>query len=364
MWMTGKRQYKDKLEAIIFSMIGVCFLLQSSCATLGIDLKAPEPAVEAAPKAPEPVVSKEEPAKPIIFQSEEYVVCRLHGEETPSALAEKFLGDTKRSWVIEDANKGVAFEKDQMIVIPLKEENKGGLEVDGYQVVPILCYHTFAENCKSSTCIPVHLFDKQMKYLKDNGYRVITFGELLDFLQYRHAIPKRSLVITMDDGYRSVYDIAYPILKKYGFTATMFIYTDFAGVARGALTWDQLREMKADGFEVGSHTLSHCDLIKKEEGENDREYMARIKKELLMSKQLIDKNLEQDTIYLSFPYGNYNQRILRICDQVGYKMAVSVKKGGNPFFADALFLKRDQILERDMETFINSLKTFYEFSLR
>ena len=92
--------------------------------------------------------------------------------------------------------------------------------------------------------------------------------------------------------------------------------------------------------------------------------MARIKKELLMSKQLIDKNLEQDTIYLSFPYGNYNQRILRICDQVGYKMAVSVKKGGNPFFADALFLKRDQILERDMETFINSLKTFYEFSLR
>jgi len=362
--MTGKRQYKDKLEAIIFSIIGVCFLLQSSCATLGIDLRAPEPAVEAAPKAPEPVVSKEEPAKPMIFQSEEYVVCRLHGEETPSALAEKFLGDTKRSWVIEDANKGVAFEKDQMIVIPLKEENKGGLEVDGYQVVPILCYHSFAENCNSSTCIPGDLFDQEMKYLKDNGYRVITLGELLNFLQYRHALPKRSVVITLDDGYKSAYNIAYPILKKYGFTATLFIYTDFIGVGKEAITWDQLREMKADGFEVGSHTLSHCDLTDKKEEENDREYMARIKNELIMSKQIIDKKLEQDTIYLSFPYGNYNQMILRICDQVGYKMAVSVKRGGNPFFADPLFLKRDQILERDMETFITVLKTFHEFSLR
>ena len=83
-----------------------------------------------------------------------------------------------------------------------------------------------------------------------------------------------------------------------------------------------------------------------------------------MSKQIIDKKLEQDTIYLSFPYGNYNQKVLRICDQMGYKMAVSVKRGGNPFFADPLFLKRDQVLKRDMETFITVLKTFHEFSLR
>ncbi len=364
MGMAGKRLSKDRLEVIILSLIGVFFLLQSSCANLGITPKEPEPAVKVAPKEPEPVVSVEKPAKPMIFQSDEYIVCRLEGGETPVTLAEKFLGDTKRSWTIEDANEGVPFEKDQIIVIPLKEENKGGLTADGYQVVPILCYHSFAEDCKSSTCIPASLFDQQMRYLKDNGYRVISLGELLRFLQYRHALPKRSVVITIDDGYISAYNIAYPILKKYSFNATIFIYTDFAGVARGAVTWDQLRDMKADGFEVGSHTLSHCDLTKKREGENDLAYMARIKKELFMSKQIIDKKLEQDTIYLSFPYGNYNQRILRICDQVGYKMAVSAKRGGNPFFADPLILKRDQILKKDMETFITMLKCFYKFSLK
>jgi len=76
-------------------------------------------------------------------------------------------------------------------------------------------------------CAPTSVFDQQMRYLKDNHYRVISLNELLDFLNYRHAIPKRSVLITIDDGYRSAYDIAYPILKKYGFKATLFIYTDF-----------------------------------------------------------------------------------------------------------------------------------------
>lgn len=83
------------------------------------------------------------------------------------------------------------------------------------------------------------------------------------------------MVITIDDGYESVYNIADPILRKYGFTATLFIYTDFVGVARGAITWDQLREMKGDGFEVGSHTLSHCDLTKKKEGEDNMAIITR-----------------------------------------------------------------------------------------
>jgi len=352
MGMASKRLYRDKLELIIFFVIGAGLLFQSSCATLDVALKEPET-----------VVSEEKPLKPMVFKSEEYVVCSLEGGETSVALAERYLGDAEKSWVIEDANEGISFEKDQMIIIPLKEENKGGLTADGYQVVSVLCYHRFAENCKSPLCTPTLIFDQQMRYLKDNHYRVISLNELLDFLNYRHAIPKRSVLITIDDGYRSCYDIAYPILKKYGFTATMFIYTNFAGVARGAITWDQLREMKADGFEVGSHTLSHCDLTKKKEGEDDQSYIARIKRELLVSKQIIDKKLKQDTLYIAYPYGSYNHRVMNICNRVGYKIALTVKKGGNPFFAESLALKRDQILTRDIEAFIIRIKTFQELSL-
>jgi peptidoglycan/xylan/chitin deacetylase (PgdA/CDA1 family) len=301
--------------------------------------------------------------KPMLFRSEEYVVYRLKNRKTPAMLAEMFLGDKKRSWVIEDANENAVFKKGEVIVIPLKEKNKGGLTDDGFQVVPILSYHSFADNCSSSLCQPARVFDQQMKYLKENGYRVISLGELLEFLKYRHSLPKRSVVISIDDGYRSVYNIAWPILKKYGFRAILFIYTDFVGVSKNAITWNQLREMKKNGFEIGAHTMSHCDLTKQNKGEDTQTYMSRIEKELSLSKQIIDKKLNQDTVFLAFPYGRYEQRVLDMCKRLGYKIAVSVKRGSNPFFADPLALRRNQILKRDIKSFISKLKTFNKLSL-
>jgi len=301
--------------------------------------------------------------KSMLFRSEEYVVYRLKKKKTPTMLAEMFLGDKKRSWVIEDANENAAFKKGEVIVIPLKEKNKGGLTVDGFQVVPILSYHRFADNCDSPLCLPAHVFDQQMKYLKENGYRVISLGELHEFLNYHNSLPKRSVVISIDDGYRSVYNIAWPILKKYDFRATLFIYTDFVGVSKNAITWDQLREVKKSGFEIGAHTMSHCDLTRQNKGEDTQAYMSRIEKELGMSKQIIDKKLNQNTVFLAFPYGRYDQRVLDMSKSLGYKIAVSVKRGSNPFFTDPLALRRNQILKRDIKSFISRLKTFNKLLL-
>jgi len=354
MQIFGKRRrstYRSFTLVILLAWVGT--LLIHSCAFQDFALNTGKEAVV-----------KNEVQEPTVFQSEDYAIYRLEGGETSFSLAERFLGDAKKSWMIEDANRGIPFERSQVIVIPLKEANKGGLAVDGYQVVPILCYHRFAENCKSSLCIPIHIFDQQMRYLRNHNYRVITLSNLLDFLKYRHSLPKRSVVITIDDGYRSAYNIAYPILKKYGFTATLFIYTDYVGISKSAITWDQLRDLKTQGFEVGSHTVSHCDLTKKRRGENDQAYMARIKKELLVSKQIIDEELDQDTIYFAYPYSNYNQRILRLCHQAGYKIGLSVKRGGNPFFSDPLTLGRDPIIKKGMETFITRLTSFKKFSLQ
>ncbi|MDX2510256.1 MAG: polysaccharide deacetylase family protein [Desulfobacterales bacterium] len=199
-----------------------------------------------------------------------------------------------------------------------------------------------------------------MKYLKDNSYRVIPMGEFFDFLYYRSAIPKRSVVITIDGGHRSAYNIAYPILKKYGLSATFFVYTDSIGTNEMALTWDHLKQLKADGFEVGSFTFSNRDLIVKKEKEDDQAYKERIKRELFLSKQTIDKELSQDTPYLAFPPGKYNRNLLSISDQIGYKIAFTMQPGSNPFFSDPLSLKRNMILKEDMETFIAQLKTFHK----
>ena len=290
-----RNQLSNGLEHLTFALliIGGGFFF-FSCTTFGIDRKS------------------------MLFRSEEYVVCRLKKKKTPTMLAEMFLGDKKRSWVIEDANENAAFKKGEVIVIPLKEKNKGGLTVDGFQVVPILSYHRFADNCDSPLCLPAHVFDQQMKYLKENGYRVISLGELHEFLNYHNSLPKRSVVISIDDGYRSVYNIAWPILKKYDFRATLFIYTDFVGVSKNAITWDQLREVKKSGFEIGAHTMSHCDLTRQNKGEDTQAYMSRIEKELGMSKQIIDKKLNQNTAFLAFPYGPYDQGILDTCKRLGY----------------------------------------------
>lgn len=303
------------------------------------------------------------PTKEILYRSKDYVIYGLQGGETPEQLASRFLGNRKMSWVVEEANPDTVFDRGQLIAIPLRDKNKGGLSAKGYQTIPVLTYHRFADACKSKLCTPAHVFDRQMRYLKDNGYRTITPTELAAFLEYRSSLPKKSVWITMDDGYRSVYDFAYPILKKYGFTATLFVYTDFVGVSKTAITWKQLEKLKAEGFTIGSHTLSHCDLTKQKENESDSEMSARITRELRASKDIIDKRLNQDTDLLSYPFGNFDQKVVKLSTKAGYKIAVSVKRGGNPFFANPLTLKRDQILSRDLDTFASRLKTFNHLPL-
>ncbi len=343
--------YRSSVAVVILAAVAA--LLAPSCAY-----------IDSALKLFKTKVAEEQPREPVVFKSDGYVIYRMEGEETPASLAAQFLGNANRSWMIEDANKGITFERDQIVIIPRKQHNKGGLTPTGYQMVPIVCYHRFSEECKSYLCTPTPLFEQQMKYLKDNNYRVISLGELLGFLNYLHPLPERSVAITIDDGYRSAYDVAYPILKKYGFRGTLFIYTNYVGISKAAITWDQLRELKAAGFEVGSHTVSHCDLTKMKDGEDDQAYLARIKEELVVSKRIIDRELRQNTIYFAYPYSRYNERILHLAHKVGYKLGVSVERGGNPFFADPLTLKRNSVIKKDMNTFISSLKRFKRFSLQ
>lgn len=339
-------------RALLIPLLGGLVLV-SSCAWENFSLRPSESASE-----------KETPKERLIFRSEDYAVLKLRGDESSGSLAREFLGDPRKAWVIEEANTGTPLERGQMIIIPLKEENRGGLTPEGYQVVPVLCYHHFAEQCDSLLCTPTSVFEQHMKLLKDEGYRVINTEELSEFLAFRRAIPKKAVLIHLDDGYRSSYDIAYPILKKHGFTATLFIYTSFIGASKNALTWDQLKAMKQDGFEVGSHTVSHADLAKKRAGENEKEYLARIKKELILSKKILDEKLDQDTRWIAFPYGEFNPVVLKLCEEIGYRAGFSVKAGGNPFFSEPLTLKRNQVLKKDMESFLGKLKTFQAISLK
>ena len=299
-----------------------------------------------------------------LFRSKDFIIYQLPAAATPAELAEKFLGDNKKSWLIEEYNPSVDFSSGESIVIPLNNINKAGLRIDGFQTIPILTYHRLTKDCNSPLCLRGSTFEHQMRYLKENGFHVISPKELLAFLEYKQRLPKKSVMITVDDGYRSVYKVAYPILKKYGFTATFFIYTNFVGVSKMAVTWNQLKEMKTDGFSIGSHTIYHSDLTMPKDGETEADWMARVHKELHGSKKIIDKKLRQETYLLAYPYGKYDQRSINIAKEAGYKIAMSVQRGGNAFFANPLYLRRDQILRKDMQAFISRLNTFKPISLK
>ena len=106
---------------------------------------------------------------------------------------------------------------------------------DGYQTVPILTYHRIGP-AREPMVLTAEAFEAQLEYLKRNDYRVIRLGDLPDFLAGRRALPRRAVVITFDDGHVSSYEYAYPLLVKYGFPATYFLYTDFLGAKEG-LSW-------------------------------------------------------------------------------------------------------------------------------
>jgi len=312
----------------------------------------------AAPPAPVPVGDQT-----VRHRSADYLIVRLDGDATPAEVAGRYLGDERLGWVVEEANPGAGFRSGQTVVVPLDPRNRAGLRRDGFQTIPILTYHRFAQDCPSPLCMPAAAFRAQMRYLKDNRYHVLTADELLAFVQHRRPLPPRSVLITIDDGYRSVYEIAYPILREFDFSAVLFIYTELIDVSPIALTWNQLAEMRRNGFDVGSHTIRHSDLTLPREGESGAEFAARVDSELVGSKQVLDRRLGQDTWLLAYPYGNYDPKVVASSQRAGYKLAMSVKRGGNPFFANPFTLKRDQILERDLPTFVKRLKTFNSLPL-
>lgn len=133
--------------------------------------------------------------------------------------------------------------------------------------VPILMYHYISEvpandpdkALRASLSVAPPVFKRQMDYLKAVGYHTITFNQLFAALYYGAPLPARPVILTFDDGYEDAYTAAYPILQAHGYTGMFYIITGKVGW-QGQMTWDQLREMLANGMQIGSHTIHHVNL--------------------------------------------------------------------------------------------------------
>jgi peptidoglycan/xylan/chitin deacetylase (PgdA/CDA1 family) len=202
-------------------------------------------------------------------------------------------------------------------------------------------------------------FAEQMAYLVENGFRVIPLADLLAFLDRAKPLPLRSVVITIDDGYRSAYEVAYPVLKAYGFPATIFVYTDFVG-ARSGLRWDEMREMVASGLiDIQPHSKSHSNMSFQGVAEGDAGYRARIAQEIAVSSREIDDKLGLPLRAFAYPYGDTNEYVIARLRAADYRLGVTVYAGGNPAFAYPYMLRRTMIFgQDDLARFTKKLEVF------
>lgn len=294
----------------------------------------------------------------VLGQSDRFVIYQPAEGDTLRSIAQRFLGNASRDWVVADFNAlaagATAPEPDRPLVVPLQTPNQVGVGAESYQTVPILCYHRFGNGGGKMT-ISAAAFAQQLDWLARNGYRVIPLADLAGFLQGRQALPQRSVVITIDDGYESVHRIALPLLRKHGFPATLFAYTDFIG-SGDALSWAQLQELADSGLvDVQAHSKSHANLI---DGPADPRYAARLEAETRTPRELLERRLSTPVQHYAYPYGDANQAVLDALARHRYEMGLTVNPGGNGFFAQPLMLRRSMVYgDQDLAAFKLKLQT-------
>lgn len=163
--------------------------------------------------------------------------------------------------------------------------------------VPILVYHRVSDTDKNPTTLTVADFDAQIKFLVDDGYHVISPDDLLDAWEQGKTLPSKPIVITFDDGHADIYNNVFPILQKHNVRATVFIVTDYVGMA-DYLTWDMARALQAGGFvDIESHTMSYKDLTTLK-GD-------KLWGEIYGSKQAIEWALKKPAKFIAYPNGKY-----------------------------------------------------------
>lgn len=294
----------------------------------------------------------------------DFIIVTATVKDTFSSLAAEYLNDPSKGWLIAEFNHIKSLTAGQELIIPLFSFNKGGLKTGGYQTVPVLSYYRLSKNKPSKIAITQDDFKAQMKYLKDNGYHVITLDQLLGFLDYQEQIPEKSVVITFDDGWISVYDIAFPILKEYGFPATIFIYTDFVGGGK-AMSWKHIKELSEAGFDIQCQTKTHRNLTVLKNKESFKQYFNSLEMEISYPKKLIEKKLNKECNCLAYPYGETNNLVIAMLKKHGYRAAFTVDNQSNPFFIDKYKISRSAIYGKyDIEKFKNKLSVFQHMELK
>jgi len=191
-----------------------------------------------------------------------------------------------------------------------------------FYATPVLMYHHIdARAAEWKLSVSPESFSRQMEFLKAHRYRVIPMMDYVRMLKEGESIPKKSVVITFDDGYDNNFTDAYPVLKKMGFPATIFIQVDGLG-REGYVTVEDLNIMTDNGIDIGSHTVHHGFLPSLS--------LEEQRSEIVDSKLALEELLGRPVPLFTYPGGGYTEASVQIVREAGYEGAATTSKPGRP----------------------------------
>lgn len=221
------------------------------------------------------------------------------------------------------------------------------LDRRGQLPAAIILFHRVTDkDPEDGLTVSVARFESYLRVLKEQ-FRVFGLSEMLDMIRHNRPFPRRAVAITFDDGYLDNFQFAAPSLAKYGLPATFFVVADFMGSkttawwdhSRGQksewMNWSQVRELSQMGFEIGSHTMTHCDM-----GVTEPETAWR---ELCLSREVLEQQLGEKIDLFAYPYGGAHQMSEEnraLVEKAGYRCCLSACGGLVPPSPDPYRLDR------------------------
>ena len=204
--------------------------------------------------------------------------------------------------------------------------------------VPILGYHKIgAFKGDHVPTVSAEAFERQLRWLWRWQYKVVGLEAVVASQEQGGPMPRRTTVITFDDGYEETCTIAWPLLKRFGLTATVFVTPGEVGLP-GFATWEQIRSVAQEGMTIGSHTMHHSylPLVPAE----------RLSEELVGSKAAIEQRIQRPINFLSYPIGGYTLEAQRVAQEAGYLGACTTNRAVTTAM-DRFALRRIKMTDRD-----------------
>jgi len=217
----------------------------------------------------------------------------------------------------------------------------------------VLEYHHVAQDTPASTSVTPATFETHMDYLADNGYNVWPLPRLVAAVRAGESVPAKTVALTFDDAYRSVYETVWPRLRERGWPFTVFVTTSPIDQGKGHfVTWDQLREMAEGGATIANHSVNHPHMVRRRDGESREAWLERMRGEVTEAQQRLQDEIGDVPKLFAYPYGEFSPPIQALIEDLGYT-GFGQQSGGLGPRSDFAALPRFPLATRfaDIESF-------------